>query len=66
MTKQDAITMFGEVKHLAAVLGITQQAIYQWPSELPQSYVDRINGAAMRIGIAVKSDQIQSREQDAA
>lgn len=30
MTKQEAIDHFGSVKDLAAALGITREAIYQW------------------------------------
>lgn len=51
MTKTAAVGMFGDVASLASALGITRQAIYQWPEELPQDQVDRINGAAMRLGI---------------
>lgn len=50
MTKKDAIDLFGSVQVLAAALGITRQAIYQWPNDLPQDQADRIRGAAMRCG----------------
>ena len=51
MKKQDAIKLFGETKDLASVLGITRQAIYQWPDYLNQEQIDRIIGAAIRVGI---------------
>lgn len=31
ITKKDAISAFGDVAALAAALGITRAAIYQWP-----------------------------------
>lgn len=46
-----AIELFGGVKALADALGITRQAIYQWPEDLPQEQADRINGAALRLGL---------------
>lgn len=51
MTKQEAIDLFGgKVKDLAQAMGVVSQAISQWPDELPQDYVDRVIGAAMRLG----------------
>lgn len=55
MTKSGALKMFGEtrsdaVKRLAEALGISRQAIYQWPDDLPQDTVDRVVGAAVRTG----------------
>lgn len=54
MRKEDAIRMFGDVASLAAALGITRQAIYQWPDDLAQDQADRINGAALRVGVDFK------------
>lgn len=51
MTKNEAINMFGSVAQLAEALGITRQAIYQWPNQLPKDQADRINGAALRVGV---------------
>lgn len=51
MSKDQAIKLFGQVKDLANALGVTRQAIYQWPDELPQHQIDRINGAALRVGL---------------
>jgi len=50
MKKQDAIKLFGSARNLALALRITRQAIYQWPNKLPQARIDRINGAALRLG----------------
>ena len=32
-------------------LGITRQAVYQWPEELPQDTSDRLLGAAIRLNL---------------
>lgn len=53
MKKADAIQLFSTVRELAEALEITRQAIYQWPEDLPQETVDRINGAALRKGLLV-------------
>lgn len=54
MKRETAIAAFGGVAKLAAALGITRQAIYQWPDDLPQDQSDRVYGAAMRIGIQIE------------
>lgn len=51
MNKQIAIQVFGSVQKAAEALGVTRQAIYQWPDKFNQSIVDRINGAALRLGL---------------
>lgn len=53
MKKSSAVEAFGTVAALAAALGVTRQAIYQWPDELPESVADRVRGAALRTGKAV-------------
>lgn len=35
MKTDDAIQAFGSIKELAAALGITQPAIYQWGDDVP-------------------------------
>lgn len=50
MTRQEAVDLFSSVAGLAAALGITPQAIYQWPDELDQERADRVTGAALRLG----------------
>lgn len=35
---------------LASVLGVSKQAVSQWPDELPARIVDRVIGAAVRLG----------------
>lgn len=57
MTKAHAITIFGSIPKLAASIGITRQAIYQWPDILDQRLTDEINGAALRLGL-IKPEQI--------
>ncbi len=51
MTKQQAIELFDGVTSLARALEVTPQRIYQMPDELKQSVIDRIVGAAVRLGI---------------
>lgn len=51
MKKNEAIELFGSVKSLAEALGITRQAIYKLPDDLPFAHADRINGAALRLGL---------------
>ena len=51
MTKIEAIKRFGSVRKLAAALGISVQAVYQWPDTLEQATSDRIVGAAVRLKI---------------
>lgn len=50
MTKKDAIDLFNDVKSLAAALGVSRHAIYQWPDQLDQRKVDLVIGAAVRLG----------------
>ena len=38
MRKSDAVEHFGGVKKLAALLGVTRQAIYKWPDVVPDLY----------------------------
>lgn len=55
MTKNQAVQMFGGVPALADALGITRQAIYQWPEVLDIERADRLIGAAVRLGIELPS-----------
>lgn len=52
LTKQQAVRLFGgQVKGLAAALGLTSSAISQWPEELSPQRADRVIGAAVRLGV---------------
>lgn len=57
MKKQDAIDMFGTPTELAKALGITRQAVYQWPDEISQEQEDRVIGAAYRLGVSLPSQE---------
>lgn len=49
-TKQEAIRIFGgTMKAVGDALGISRQAVYQWPEDLPQDTSDRLVGAAIRL-----------------
>lgn len=50
MKKDEAIAIFGSTRAMADALGVTRQAIYQWPDVLPQDQEDRVTGAAVRLG----------------
>lgn len=57
MRKLDAVKMFGTVPDLARAIGVTPQAIYQWPDILAVAQTDRVVGAAVRLGkLQVRSD----------
>ena len=51
MTKTDAIQLFGSQTALARALGLTDSAVSQWPEELTQERIDRVTGAAIRLGL---------------
>lgn len=51
MTKREAINLFGyRHKDLAEALGVTEGRISQLPDELKPEQVDRVLGAALRLG----------------
>ena len=51
-TKQEAIQIFGgTMRAVGDALGITRQAVYQWPEALPQETSDRLLGAAIRLNL---------------
>ncbi|MCV6795796.1 Cro/CI family transcriptional regulator [Achromobacter ruhlandii] len=65
MTKQEAIEMFGTGAALARALGITRGAISLWPSDLDQARIDRVRGAAMRLGKSLPGDQTKHQKEGA-
>jgi predicted XRE-type DNA-binding protein len=52
LTKEQAIELFGgKQKDVAEAIGVTPSAISQWPDgELDRATVDRLVGAALRLG----------------
>jgi len=49
MKKPDAIKLLGgTIRSAAQAVGITPQGVSQWPDELPQSIVDRVQAALAR------------------
>ncbi len=48
MRKTEAIRMFGTATQLARAIGITPQAVYQWPEVLTPALNDRVMAAMMR------------------
>lgn len=61
MKKHEAIALFGTTRELAAALGITRHAIYQWPDDLPQDQADRVIGAAVRLRKSIDTHDSASR-----
>lgn len=65
MTKSEAVAIFGNTqKALAKAVGLSRGRISQWPDELTQEQVDRVLGAAVRLG--VMTDDIQREHSKAA
>jgi hypothetical protein len=57
MTKQQAIKLFGGTPgDLARGLGVTRQRIAQLPLRLTPREVDRVVGAALRLGLIKRRD----------
>lgn len=50
MRKSDAIDLFGDMPGLAAAVGVTYQAVRQWPDPLPARIADRVIAAGLRAG----------------
>jgi predicted transcriptional regulator len=51
MTRSEAIRLFGSRQQdLADALGITRSAVAQWDEQLTQERIDRVIGAAVRLG----------------
>jgi len=58
-SKSQAVKVFGSQAAVARALGVSNQAISQWPEKLTQAQQDRLLGAAIRLGKL-------NRQQDAA
>ena len=54
MKKHEAVRIFGETQtQLGEAVGLTRSRISQWPDVLSPPQVDRVLGAAMRLGLRV-------------
>jgi UTP--glucose-1-phosphate uridylyltransferase len=52
MTKHQAKALFGGTDaKLADALGLTRSAVTQWRDPLTQEQIDRVTGAAVRLGL---------------
>lgn len=49
MKKSNIVKVFDNQTKLAAALGVTREAIYQWPEDLNQRQIDECVGAAIRL-----------------
>ena len=63
MTKEEAIALFRSRRKLAEALGITTQAVGQWPDRLTQRIADRVMGAKQRTKKA-KANGVKEVRQD--
>jgi hypothetical protein len=50
MRKDSAVDFFGGVAETAQAIGISSQAVSDWPDELPPRIADRVIAAAVRMG----------------
>ena len=62
MKKTDAISKFGSATKLARAIGITPQAVIQWPEELSPALNDRVIAALVRAHGTVPEDLSPSEE----
>ena len=65
MRKKTALEIFGGPESLATELGITRQAVRQWPDELPDKLRDRLLGFALRKGKLIELIQAEREAIDA-
>jgi len=52
MTRSDAIQFFGGIPELARALGITYEAVRQWPEEMPllrQYQIQELSDGKLRV-----------------
>ncbi|MBF8642295.1 MULTISPECIES: Cro/CI family transcriptional regulator [Pseudomonas] len=57
MTKTQAINHFGGISRLAKALGITYEAVRQWPEQIPelrQFQIERLTEGALMIDVSPK------------
>lgn len=64
MRKCDAKRLFGGTyTSLGAALEMTRQAAWQLPDPLPQRYVDRLVGVAVRTGMGIPPELLVQDQQ---
>jgi len=61
-TRQDVFDIFGGSAAAGIALDITQQAMYQWPEPLEDKQIDRVVGAAVRLGLMTGCRKINKRK----
>lgn len=60
MRKTQAIELLGgTVTAAAGAVGITYQAVNQWPDLLPDRIADRVLGACIRLGVEIPAEFIK-------
>ena len=67
MNKAEAISLIGKTQaDLARALDVTRQCIHKWPDPLDTPQVDRIVGAAIRLGKLKLRTKSPYRKEDRA
>lgn len=51
MKKVAVIRLFGSVSRTAAAVGVTPQAVSDWPDILTDAIADRVRGTCVRLGM---------------
>lgn len=59
MQKTSAINFFGGVAETACAIGISSQAVSDWPDVLPPRIADRVIAAAVRVGREVPPEFLE-------
>lgn len=63
LTKAAAIEFFSGRPALAVAVGVTPQAISDWPDVLPRRIADRVIAAAIRAGRDVPAEWIEPNDE---
>lgn len=64
LAREQAIALFGSIPAAAAAIGVSYQAVNQWPDVLPVRIADRVIAACVRRGIAVPPEALLAPEQE--
>lgn len=65
MRKEQALELFGGISATADAVGVTYQAVSQWPDVLPARIVDRLIASFVRQGKPVPSELMAAPELEA-
>lgn len=66
LSREQAIALFGSISAAATAIGVSYQAVNQWPDLLPVRIADRVIAACVRRGITVPPEALAAPEQEPA